>query len=400
MHGEAADSAPLAGARVLVVDDDANLLRLVHDNLALEGMDVRAARDVPAARAVLAEWTPDLIILDVMMPGESGLDLCRDLGAQPATRDVPVLFLSARTATEDKVAGLTLGAVDYLAKPFDPAELLARCQVALRTQRRARTAAQAEMNRFRDEVLGLVGHELRTPLTLVLGYAELLRTRGETLSPARLDDYLHHMTVGSTRLAQIVEDVLYLLAPEPRLEPIDLRQPLDEAILASEPRYEERDVCLDFQRPAQPIPVRGAGPSLSVACRHLLLNAAEFSPAGGRVRVVLRTVGAHDDAGPEAQLPEAQLSVADEGPGIEPADQERIFERFYQVSRGVNREHKGLGLGLAIVRRVASQHDGRVSLDSAPGEGSCFTLALPLAVSASADSSAPAGAPAIEHNMP
>jgi signal transduction histidine kinase len=394
MHGEAADSAPLAGARVLVVDDDANLRRLVHDNLALEGMDVQVASDVPSARAVLAEWTPDLIILDVMMPGESGLDLCRDLGAQPATRDVPVLFLSARTATEDKVAGLTLGAVDYLAKPFDPAELLARCQVALRTQRRARTAAQAEMNRFRDEVLSLVGHELRTPLTLVLGYAELLRTRGETLTPARLDDYLRHMTVGSARLAQIVEDVLYLLAPEPLLEPLDLRQPHDEAILASEARYEERAVCLDFQRPAQPIPVRGDRPSLSVASRHLLHNAAEFSPVGGCVRVVLRAVGAQDGAGPEAQL-----SVADDGPGIAPADQERVFERFYQVSRGVNREHAGLGLGLAIVRRVASQHDGRVSLHSAPGQGSCFTLALPLAVSATADRSPPAGAQAIEHNM-
>jgi len=393
MNGEAADSAPLAGARVLVVDDDANLRRLVHDNLALEGMDVRAAGDVPAARAVLAAWAPDLIILDVMMPGESGLDLCRDLGTQPATRDVPVLFLSARTATEDKVAGLALGAVDYLAKPFDPAELLARCQVALRTQRRARTAAQAEINRFRDEVLGLVGHELRTPLTLVLGYAELLRTRGETLTPPRLNDYLHHMTVGSTRLAQIVEDVLYLLGPAPHLEPLDLREPVDEAILASETRYEERDLCLDFHRPAQPIPVRGARPALTVASRHLLDNAAAFSPAGGRVRVVLRTVGAQAEAGSEAQL-----SVADDGPGIAPADQERIFERFYQVSRGASREHTGLGLGLAIVRRVASQHDGRVSLQCAPGEGSCFTLYLPLAVSTTVHRSAPEGAQAIEHN--
>src|SRR4051812_48814653 len=167
---------PAAGTRppqVLVVDDNANLRRLVHDNLVLEGMAVRAAADVPAARAALAEATPDLIVLDVMLPGASGFDLCRELSANPAFRDVPVLFLSARVETEDKIPGLGLGAVDYLGKPFDPAELVARCQAALRTQALARASAQAEVDRFKDQVLTLVGHELRTPLPLVLGYAEL-----------------------------------------------------------------------------------------------------------------------------------------------------------------------------------------------------------------------------------
>src|SRR3954452_592897 len=108
------DSSPAAGGQppqVLVVDDDANLRRLVHDNLVLEGMAVRAAADVPAARAAIAEATPDLIVLDVMLPGASGFDLCRELSANPALRDVPVLFLSARVETEDKITGLGLGAV-------------------------------------------------------------------------------------------------------------------------------------------------------------------------------------------------------------------------------------------------------------------------------------------------
>jgi len=153
------ETPPTAPARVLVVDDDPRLRRLVADNLVLEGMEVRAAGDVPAARAVLREWPPDLIVLDIMMPGESGLDLCRELAADPARRDLPVLFLSARTETSDKVAGLALGAVDYLAKPFDPAELVARCRAALRTRQRAQAAAQQEAETVKDEVLAVVGHE-------------------------------------------------------------------------------------------------------------------------------------------------------------------------------------------------------------------------------------------------
>jgi signal transduction histidine kinase len=354
--------------QVLVVDDDANLRRLVRDNLLLEGMTVRAAADVPAAREALAGWTPDLIVLDVMLPGASGFDLCRELSVDPALRDVPVLFLSARVETEDKITGLGLGAVDYLGKPFDPAELVARCHAALRTHRRARAAAQEELDLFKDQVLTLVGHELRTPLSLVLGYAELLRARGDELSPERLDGFLREIAAGSTRLARLLEDVLLLVAPVPQLQPLDLRGPVAQAIAGTAARFQAQQVTLEYAPPPAPVPVRGAPLALTAAARHLLDNAAAFSPAGGRVEATLTVLGA-----------EAHFIVADEGPGIAPPEQAHVFDRFYQVSKGLSREHGGLGIGLAIVQQVARLHAGRVTLDSAPGQGSRFTLVLPLA---------------------
>ena len=368
MAERAGAAAPAATARVLVVDDDANLRRLVRDNLVLEGMEVRAVGDVPAAREALRTWTPDLIVLDVMLPGVSGFDLCRELGAEAATRDVPVLFLSARTETEDKIMGLALGAVDYLAKPFDPAELVARSQAALRTHQRARAAARGDLDRFKDEVLALVGHELRTPLSLVLGYAELLRARGDSLTPERLNAFLGEIAAGSTRLARLLEDILLLVAPAPDLGQLDLRDVLVQAVAATQGRFEERQVALEYTPPAGPIAVRGAPLALIAATRHLLDNGATFSPPGGRVRATLTSAGR-----------EARLMIQDEGPGIAPAEQERIFERFYQVSHGLSREHGGLGIGLAIARQVARQHGGHMSVDSTPGLGSRFTLSLPLA---------------------
>ena len=370
--------APAATARVLVVDDDANLRRLVRDNLVLEGMEVRAVGDVPAAREALRTWTPDLIVLDVMLPGASGFDLCRELGAHSATHDIPVLFLSARTETEDKVTGLELGAVDYLAKPFDPAELVARSHAALRTHQRARTAAQHDLDRFKGEVLALVGHELRTPLSLVLGYAELLRARGDTLSAERLDAFLEEIAAGSTRLARVLDDILLLIAPAAELGPLDLRDVMAKASAAAEARFDERQVTLEYTPPTGLVAVRGAPLALVAAARHLLENGAAFSPPGGRVRATLARAGR-----------EARLAVEDEGPGIAPAEQEQIFERFYQVSHGLSREHGGLGIGLAIVRQVARQHGGHVSVDSTPGLGSRFTLSLPLVASALAAPSGP-----------
>jgi signal transduction histidine kinase len=357
--------------RVLVVDDDANLRRLVHDNLVLEGMAVRVAADVPAARAALRDWTPDLMVLDIMLPGASGFDLCRELSADPTLCDVPVLFLSARVETEDKITGLGLGAVDYLGKPFDPAELVARCQAALRTRQRARAAAQDELARFKDQVLTLVGHELRTPLSLVLGYAELLRARGDDLSPERLDSFLREIAAGSTRLARLLEDVLLLVAPAPQLQPLDWRGPVAQAVGAAGPRFQAQQVTLAYRPPAAPVPIRGAPMALAAAARHLLDNAMAFSPRDGQVDVTLAATGT-----------EARFTVADAGPGIAPADQSRIFDRFYQVSQGLSRDHGGLGIGLAIVQQVAALHGGRVSVDSMPGEGSRFTLTLPVAASA------------------
>jgi signal transduction histidine kinase len=309
-----------------------------------------------------------------MMPGESGLDLCRELGADPTTRDLPVLFLSARAATEDKITGLTLGAVDYLAKPFDPAELVARCRAALRTRERAREAASRELESFKGEVLGLVSHEFRTPLSIVLGYAELLRARGDHLNSQQRDLFVREIASGSTRLARLVEDVLLLTSPPPPLQAMDLREPVDMAVDATTADFQRRRVTLELNQPDDPLFVQGSPLSLTAAIRHLLENAVNFSPPGGRVVVTLT----REPVFPAGRF-QVRLTVADEGPGIPPAEQSRIFERFYQVSRGTRREHGGLGLGLALVQQVATQHGGSVQVDSTVGEGSRFSLELPAA---------------------
>jgi signal transduction histidine kinase len=353
--------------RVLVVDDDAHLRRLVHDNLALEGMAVRTAADVAEAERIVAEWLPDLVVLDIMLPERSGLEFCTQLSQRQPP--IPVLFLSARGTPEDKVLGLAAGAVDYLAKPFDPAELVARCRAALRTQEHARARARQELEEFKSEVLALLGHELRTPLSLVLGYAELLQARGEQLSHRHLETFVREIAAGSQRLARVLEDVLLLASPAGPRRAVDLRTVLDEAVADAADAFGTARVTLAYQRPPAPLLLDAAWPLLlRQAVRHLLENAAAFAPAGSEVQLRVATAGA-----------QVAITVADQGPGIPPEEQPHVFERFYQVSRGPGRRHGGLGLGLAIVRRAADDHGGAVTLDSAPGAGTRVTLRLPLA---------------------
>lgn len=361
------DAAPLPHPRVLVVDDDAHLRRLLQDVLALEGLQVQTAADVPGAEAILAVEEPDLIVLDIMLPGQSGLDFCRGLAQR--TPPIPVLFLSARGTADDKVAGLAEGAVDYLAKPFDPAELVARCRAALRTQQRARASAQSALVQFQSEVLGLIGHELRTPLSLVLGYAELLQARGESLTAERSAEFLQEIAVGSHRLARMLEDVLLVVSHPPPHEPLDLRALIDRAVNDCASTFESHDVALLRRGAKTPLPMRGAESLLCAALRHLLENAAVFSASGATVDLSTRVVGDR-----------VQIAVRDHGPGIADTEQERIFDRFYQSSRGATRTHGGLGLGLAIVRRAAEDHHGEIQVASTVGAGSTFTLVLPLTV--------------------
>jgi len=119
-------------ARVLLIDDDARLTGMVADYLGAAGFEVDSAGSLAAGRAALARGDFDVLVLDLMLPDGDGLDLCRELRASPATRGLPVLVLSARGEPTDRIVGLELGADDYLAKPFEPRELLARVKALLR----------------------------------------------------------------------------------------------------------------------------------------------------------------------------------------------------------------------------------------------------------------------------
>jgi PAS domain S-box-containing protein len=246
----------------------------------------------------------------------------------------------------------------------------ARLQVLYGQEQAARALAE-EASRVKDEFLAIVSHELRTPLTAFLGYTQLLRKypRSDGYIVQTVEKMLHAASVQ----AQLVEDLLdvsRIVSGKLRIElrPLDLRRVLQEALDTVQPTIEAKAQQLQIDLPPEPVRIMGDPNRLLQVAWNLLANAAKFTPSGGTIRVRL----ARRDQS-------AELVVSDTGRGISPDFLPFVFERFRQAEGSSNRKHRGLGLGLAIVRHLVELHGGTVEAAS-PGEGlgATFTARLPL----------------------
>lgn len=233
------------------------------------------------------------------------------------------------------------------------------------------------LERIRSEFVANVSHELRTPLTSIQGFLETLQD-GAIDDPATLRRFLGIISNETSRLARIVDDLLDLSRLESgRLElrpvPVDLRVLIQRTLDFYTPAADTRGVTLGAALPDQLPAVPGDEDLLEQVLRNLVDNAVKYTPSGGRVQVRAETVAYSDGRR------EVVVRVSDTGPGIAPEHLPRLFERFYRVDRARSRALGGTGLGLAIVKHIVERHGGRAWVDSAPGAGATFSVALPLA---------------------
>jgi two-component system phosphate regulon sensor histidine kinase PhoR len=220
-----------------------------------------------------------------------------------------------------------------------------------------------------------VSHELKTPLTAVRGVVETLLDDREMPDSTR-DRFLRKLDVQSRRLVGLVTDLLSLARVESRREdlerePLDFRHVVLESVRALTASAEERRLRFVAKLPEAEVPVRGDRASLRLLVDNLVDNAIKYTPESGSVEVRLQRNGTW-----------ALLEVQDTGIGIEDRHRERLFERFYRVDKARSRELGGTGLGLSIVKHVVLAHDGDVTFESVPGEGSTFRVRIPLEVAA------------------
>ena len=223
----------------------------------------------------------------------------------------------------------------------------------------------------RRDFVANVSHELKTPLTAIRGLVETLLDDPEMSQETRVR-FLAKVRNQTQRLAALVTDLLTLSRVESGREalekaPVDLRGPVRESVHSLMQEALARRLDVQMALPAQPLVVLGDAEALRQVMDNLIGNAIKYTPEGGRVWVRL-----DEDAG------SARIEVQDTGIGIEPRDQERIFERFYRVDKARSRELGGTGLGLSIVKHITLAHRGEVAVESTPGQGSTFRVRIPL----------------------
>ena len=379
-----AAAAPESRTTILIVDDMPANLEVVTSHLERQGYCavVALGGDEGIERAEFVH--PDLILLDVMMPGLDGFETCRRLKANPATRDIPVIFMTALADTADKLAGFAAGAVDYVTKPLNGAEVLARIEThlalyALRQQLAAqntrlqqeiaaRELTQAALQRSNTELEQLAyvaSHDMQEPLRMVASYLQLVAQRYQGRLDADADEFIGYAVDGAKRMQALINDLLAYsrLGTKARpFEPSDCNAIVETAI--AQLRLAIEDSGARITHGSLPT-VMGDATQLLQLFQNLLSNAIKFR------RDVPPVV--HVDAQPwDAAW---RFSVHDNGIGIAAEYFERIFVLFQRLhGRG---EYPGTGIGLAICKKVVERHGGSIAVQSQPGEGSTFSFTLP-----------------------
>ncbi len=368
-------------ASVLVVDDAPENLTLMHDLLKDLYRVQAATSGETALRIATSSTPPDLILLDIMMPGMDGYEVCRRLRADPRTAGIPVIFLTARTEEADERMGLEIGAVDYIMKPVSGPIVLARVRnhLALKGLTDAMREKNVELDFARvvaeqashakSDFLSRMSHELRSPLNAIIGFAQLMES--ERPAPtASQQSSLTQILHGGWYLLELINEILDLAVIEsgrltPAMEAVNLGELLQECQDLVAELARKRAVTLYMPTVGAPVLVQADRTRLKQVLINLLTNAIKYNREGGRVTVDRVAHGEN----------RVRLTVTDTGLGLEQAQVAQLFESFNRLGRESSGE-QGTGIGLVVSKRLVELMNGSIGVESTPGVGSAFWIEL------------------------
>jgi signal transduction histidine kinase len=348
---------------ILIIDDEPALRLGLAAKIKRQGYQVFTACDGQDGLQKARECLPDLILSDVMMPPPNGFELRRLMEQDPQLASIPFIFLTARSGVDDRVNGIRDGADDYITKPFITEELLARVEAVLRRVRmeqargrdEMKEIARQNMEKLKLEILQNFHHEMRTPLTNIIMPLELVVNK-KFENPEEQSRFIQMALSSVDRLESLVTDFILLTNIDygnlNRIrQPIDIKNHLLLPVEKRLSRYKEKALEFSFETAGQGI-ITAPRREFTHAVVHLLDNAFKFSTVAGKVSLRVATLS---DGG-------AIITVENEGESIPSELQEKVFERFYQVSQGDNRQYEGLGVGLFIARQVFRTMGGDVAI--------------------------------------
>lgn len=382
---------------LLVADDEPLILKLLADTF--HDYDLIMAKDGESALQLAALKLPEVILLDVNMPGMDGFEVCRRLKENPSTSEIPVLFITGCGDIDSETKGLTLGAVDYVAKPMNPAVLRVRVHNQLKLKRAQvdllrilakkylddmvdeleRSAAQ-DLNRklqlqIKDDLLSHVSHELRSPLASIYSFVSLVADQIAGKTTPQQDEYLGIALMNIEQLKSMINDLL----DSTRLQTGKLRVEVEEVHVLEVVKYavntlrqaaHAKSIDLLSQVPLDVSTARADPMRMSQTLIILIDNALKFTPSGGTVEV---------SVGPFEKDREFLLvQVRDTGCGISPELTANVFERLYQVNNPLQAARTGLGLGLHIAKELVRRQGGEIWVESTQGVGSTFCFTVPV----------------------
>ncbi len=382
--------------KILIVDDIAKNIQVVGNILQEHDYDLYFANDGFSALEQIGDTDFDLILLDIMMPEMDGYQVCQKLKANPRNEDLPVIFLTAKTDTDSIAKAFEVGAVDFVTKPFNASELLARVKTHLRLRYSILMLAQTnqvltqeieerkaiqknleqsegklrQMIDTKDKFFSIVAHDLKNPFNTLVGFTELLMHNADLMPKEKIRNFYQLIHNAAHRSHSLLENLLEWsraqtgsLKWEP--ESFDFFRVVESNVLLLQSTAEQKHISLISDVTEGTMVFADFNMILTVV-RNFISNALKFTQAGGRVRITATMQDEH-----------VVVKVADTGVGIAPEDMAKLFRMDIRHTTEGTSHEKGTGLGLLLCKEFIEKNKGQISIESELGVGTRFVFTLP-----------------------
>ena len=367
---------------VLIVDDIPENLQLLGTILDEQDIEFSYATNGKEALEAVSFNKPDLILLDVNMPGMTGFEVCEILKKDPDKKDIPVIFLTAKTEPDDIITGLTIGGIDYITKPFNAKELITRVKshLELSISKQIITAQNDKLNRLnielreaittKDKFFSIIAHDLKEPFHTLIGFSNLLLGTFDNRKPEdnkRLIGYINESSLhGFDLLNNLLEwsraQVGSLKFNPARINPSYM---VDELLSLLSATAEKKEIHMTSVISAD-CTIFADEKMIQAVIRNLVSNALKFTEPGGEVRIGSRDLG-----------DEIEITVSDTGLGIPEEHLSKLFSISENYSTAGTDKERGTGLGLLLCKEFVEKNGGRIRVKSEPGKGSEFSFTTP-----------------------
>ena len=362
----------IAGMKVLVVEDKVVNLSVLMKLLNEIGLNITIAPDGEVALNLIPKLKPDLILLDIMLPEMDGFEVCIKVKADEATKNIPIIFITGKTDNEDIMRGFAVGGVDYITKPFNPNETLARVQTQLKLQAVTKQLIEnskrlEESNRELEDFCSFVSHDLKAPLRKIMYFEGRLSEECSELLDETGEKYLSKIQDSTTRMGQFIDDLLEfskITFAAKEFKPVDLNIIVQKVLENLEVHIKQVNGTVNVQE----LPSVEANPiQLSQVFLNLISNALKFSR-----KDVAPIINVQSERTGDGTI---KIMVQDNGIGIDCKSLKRIFNPFQRLNQ--HKAYKGSGMGLAICKKIVDGYQGTIEVESQLDQGTQFTIVWP-----------------------
>ena len=352
---------------ILLVDDVPENIQVLHKILDGNSYSFMLATNAKETFEALDKQLPDLILLDVVLPDVNGFDICKQLKADEKTKNIPVIFLTFKTDLEDKLKGFELGAVDYITKPFEEAEVIARVKTHINLKKSEE--ALMELNATKDKLFSIIAHDLKNPLGVIIGFTSLLENDLDSLKKNEIENSVRIISKLSKNINNLLDDLLAWAAIQSkRYETVIVRTNIKDLV----------DSIVDFYEPiadkkkikiiadCEDLLIESDANIIRTVLRNLISNGIKFSKEKSEINVkVLKQNGS------------LKFSVIDEGVGISEKNIQKLFDPEFRYSTKGTCKEEGTGMGLTLSKDFLTIIDGKIGVNSEVNKGSEFYFDIP-----------------------